>query len=92
MKTELYLSPEDILHLDEIAADTASAEHAYKVATAYFQNSMSRIEKERIKFWNDIAMRMGYNTLREAPIMKTTTQKGLVCAVVVKDPDNEEST
>ena len=84
-KESYYLTADEITWQDEITADKAAAEQTFKIAIAYHQNSLSRIEKERMDFWERMARYMGYDSLTDAPALRIRSYQGRIRVTIDKD-------
>jgi len=82
-----YLTPEEILFIDNIGFDQLATERYFKIASVYYQNSISRIETDRKKFWDSMRGKMGITDdeyFEENGEVKLHIKRsnGLVCAQV----------
>jgi len=91
MKDKYRLTVEEVAWIDEVNADMRANEQTFTLAMNYHINQMSRLDKEKRKFWEQMAQKMGYDSLEDAPRLRIKPVEGAACAIIDPFPIPDKS-
>lgn len=57
----MILTARQLKYMAEIEADDRAADATLRIALSYHANQMNILEKERVKFWDDLAETHGFD-------------------------------